>query len=78
MKLSKFPTVSIGSFPYSGFYSETNPPTYSLNTFPSITVVSIPSLLGSQPSYKIPASLAIAIAVFLLSPVTILTLTPAS
>lgn len=74
MKLAIFPTVSTLSSPSP---SETRPPTNSLKNLPSITVVSTPSSGGCQSSFKIPAYLAIAIAVFLLSPVTILTLTPA-
>lgn len=70
-----FPTVSTKSSPSP---YETSPPTNYLKNLPSITVVSTPSELGSQSEDRIPAYLAIAIAVFLLSPVTILTVTPAS
>lgn len=74
VKFSKFPTVYTALSPSP---SVTNPPTNSLKTFPSITVVSISYVSGCQSASKMPAYLAIAIAVFLLSPVTILTLTPA-
>ena len=50
------------------------PPTYSLNSFPVITVQSFAFYVHSFS--KIPASLAIATAVLGLSPVIILTLTP--
>lgn len=73
LKFSMFPTVSSGS---SSVPSLTIPPTNYLNYLPSMTVQS-PSE-GSQSSGRIPASLAIAMAVILLSPVTILTLTPPS
>lgn len=60
---------------YWSVFALINPPTYSLKCFPTITVQSF--YLGYHPGSRIPASLAIAIAVFSLSPVIILTLTPA-
>jgi hypothetical protein len=65
------PIVKILSF-VSLFISE---PTNSLNSGPSMQTH---YSLGSSSSAKIPHSLAIAMAVVKLSPVTILTLTPAS
>jgi len=70
LKFSKSPTVS------SSVPSLARPPTNYLNYFPYITVQSPSDSVHSLS--KIPAYLAIAMAVLLLSPVTILTLTPAS
>ena len=69
LKFSRSPTVSSSS------PSLASPPTNYLNSLPSMTEQS-PSV-STQSTGRIPAYLAMAMAVLLLSPVTILTLTPA-
>jgi hypothetical protein len=65
------PTVSVPSLYLF------KPYTNSLKALPSITSYSYPLTPSFHPLSKIPAYLAMAIAVYLLSPVTILTVTPA-
>ena len=77
---ARFPIISTSlSFPIilTSYLSclLTIPPTNSWNFSPSMQTCGFPS---SSPSVIIPHSLAIAMAVMTLSPVTILTLTPAT